>query len=45
VQGPTSNWVVGHGNITADEVMLIGLVQVAEASWITILQLMSRVIL
>ncbi|KAH9995619.1 hypothetical protein BJV77DRAFT_230985 [Russula vinacea] len=45
VQGPPSNWIVGHGNITSDEVMLIGLVQVSAFSWMPILQLMSRVVL
>ncbi|KAF8479757.1 hypothetical protein DFH94DRAFT_496118 [Russula ochroleuca] len=45
VQGPPSNWIVGHGNITSDEVMLIGLVQVSAFGWMPILQLMSRVVL
>ncbi|KAH9995601.1 hypothetical protein BJV77DRAFT_991161 [Russula vinacea] len=39
------NWMVGYGNITADEVMLIGLVQVSEGSWMPMLQLMERVIM
>ncbi|KAI0285882.1 hypothetical protein BGY98DRAFT_245073 [Russula aff. rugulosa BPL654] len=38
-------WMVGHGNITPDEVMLIGIVQVSEGSWMPILQLMHRVVL
>ena len=37
--------MVGHGNITSDEVMLIGIVQVSEGSWMPILQLMSRVVM
>ena len=37
--------MVGYGNITADEVMLIGLVQVSEGSWMPMLQLMERVIM
>ena len=37
--------MVGNGNITADEVMLIGIVQVSEGSWMPILQLMSRVVM
>jgi len=44
VQQPFS-WTVGHGNITSDEVMLIGVVQVSESSWMPILQLMSRVVM
>jgi len=44
-QGSKSNWAVGQGNITPDEVMLIGLVQVSEASWTPILQLIRRVVL
>jgi len=44
VQDPTSNWTIGHGNITSDEVKLIGLVQVSEASWTPILQLMRRIV-
>ncbi|KAF8498670.1 hypothetical protein F5888DRAFT_1690907 [Russula emetica] len=39
-----SKWMVGHGNITSDEVMLIGIVQVSEGSWMPILQLMTRVV-
>jgi hypothetical protein len=39
------SWRVGHGNITSDEVILIGLVQVSEGSWLPILQLMRRIAL
>lgn len=38
-------WMVGHGNIISDEVMLIGIVQVSEGSWMPILQLMTRVVM
>ncbi|KAN0121210.1 hypothetical protein V8E52_003798 [Russula decolorans] len=44
VQQPFS-WMVGHGNITSDEVMLIGIVQVSEGSWMPILQLTTRVVM
>jgi hypothetical protein len=37
--------MVGHGSITCDEVMLIGIVQVSEGSWMPILQLMQRVVM
>jgi hypothetical protein len=37
--------MVGNGNITSDEVMLIGIVQVSEGSWMPILQLMTRTVL
>ena len=37
--------MVGHDNITPDEVMLIGIVQVSEGSWMPILQLMHRVVI
>jgi hypothetical protein len=36
--------MVGHGNITPDQVMLIGIVQVSEGSWMPILQL-TRVVM
>ena len=38
-------WIVGIGHITFNEVMIIGVVQVSEGSWMPILQLMSRVII
>jgi len=44
VQGQ-HKWTVGHGNITFNEVVLIGVVQVSAGSWMPILQLMSRVVL
>jgi hypothetical protein len=37
--------MVGNGGITSDEVMLIGIVQVSEGSWMPILQLMTRVVM
>ena len=37
--------MVGNGNITSDEVMLIGIVQVSEGSWMPILQLKDRVVM
>jgi hypothetical protein len=37
--------MVGNGNITSNEVMLIGIVQVSEGSWMPILQLMTRVVM
>jgi len=39
------NWMLGNGNISSDEVMLIGIVQVSEGSWMPILQLMRRVVM
>ena len=36
--------MVGRGNITYDEVMLIGILQVSAGSWVPILQLMNRVV-
>jgi len=42
---PPSNWMVGQGNITYDEVMLIGIVHVSEGSCLPILQLTRRVVL
>ena len=38
-------WMLGNGNISSDEVMLIGIVQVSEGSWMPILQLMRRVVI
>jgi len=38
-------WMLGNGNISSDEVMLIGIVQVSEGSWMPILQLMRRVVM
>jgi hypothetical protein len=37
--------MLGHGHITSDEVMLIGIVQVSEGSWMPILQLMTRIVM
>ena len=39
------NWMLGNGNISSDKVMLIGIVQVSEGSWMPILQLMRRVVM
>jgi hypothetical protein len=36
---------VAHDNITFNEVMLIGIVQVSAGAWTPILQLMNRVIM
>jgi hypothetical protein len=36
--------MVGNGNIAFDEVMLIGIVHIAEGSWMPILQLVQRVV-
>jgi len=39
-----SKWIVGHGRIPCDEVVLIGIVQVSAGSWMPILQLRSHVV-
>jgi hypothetical protein len=36
---------VGQDNVTFNEVMLIGIVQVSAGSWMPILQLMQRVVM
>jgi hypothetical protein len=38
-----SGWIVGHGRIPYDEVVLIGVVQISAGSWTPILQLMNHV--
>jgi len=38
---PSSKWIVGHGGISANEVVLIGIVHVSAGSWMPILQLMT----
>jgi hypothetical protein len=47
VQDPQRNWKwrVAYDNITFNEVMLIGVVQVSAGSWMPILQLMNRVVI
>ncbi|KAH9993730.1 hypothetical protein BJV74DRAFT_770768 [Russula compacta] len=45
VHDPNSRWIVGHGRITFNEVMIIGVVQVSEGSWMPILQLVNRVVM
>ena len=45
VHDPNSKWIVGPHRITFNEVMIIGVVQVSEGSWMPILQLMRRVVM
>ena len=36
--------MVGRGNITPEEVVIIGIIQVTEGSWMPIFQLKRRVV-
>jgi len=42
---PHWKWRVAHDNVTFNEVILIGIVQVSAGSWMPILQLMNRVVM
>jgi len=46
VQDPSHwKWRVGQGNVSFNEVMLIGIVQVSAGSWMPILQLRDRIVM